>query len=91
MSQFGNWCVLIFDFKSFEKKVKKALDKETGFIFSPKSEKEMTDAIVLLYKNPALRYEMGNRNIERAKSFSLDIALNSMAVIYGDLISFSKE
>lgn len=67
------------------------IDKETGFIFSPKSEKEMTDAIVLLYKNPALRSEMGNRNIDRAKSFSLDIALNSMAVIYGDLISFSKE
>lgn len=67
------------------------IDKETGFIFSPKSEKEMIDAIILLYKNPALRTEMGNRNIERAKSFSLDIALNSMAVIYEDLISFSKE
>ena len=26
-------------------------DKETGFIFSPKSQKEMMDAIVLLYKN----------------------------------------
>lgn len=59
------------------------LDKETGFIFSPKSEKEMTDAIILLYKNPALCTEMGLRNCERAKSFSVDKAVDAMKEIYG--------
>ncbi len=57
-------------------------DKETGFIFSPKSEKEMLDAIILLYKNPALRAEMGERNRERAESFSLEKAVCAMDAIY---------
>lgn len=66
-------------------------DKETGFLFSPKSEKEMADAIILLYKNPALRLEMGSRNSEEAKKYSVDIAVQKMAGIYGDLISSKNE
>lgn len=62
-------------------------DKETGFIFSTKSEKEMTDAIILLYKNPSLRAEMGKRNIEESKKYSVDIAVNKMANIYENLIT----
>lgn len=62
-------------------------DKETGFIFSPKSEKEMTDALILLYKNPALRAEMGRRNALEAKKYSVNIAVSRMAEIYGDVIS----
>ncbi len=62
------------------------IDKETGFIFSPKSEKEMIDAIILLYKNPALRTEMGNRNIERAKTFSLENSLCEMQKIYYEVM-----
>lgn len=61
-------------------------DKETGFIFSPKSEKKMTDAIILLYKNPSLRAEMGKRNVEEAKKYSVNIAVAKMAEIYGELI-----
>lgn len=61
-------------------------DKETGFVFSPKSEKEMTDAIILLYKNPALRLEMGKRNVEEAKKYSVEIAVNKMAQIYDEVI-----
>ncbi len=62
-------------------------DKETGFLFSPKSEKKMTDAIILLYKNPLLREEMGRRNVEEAKRYSVDIAVEKMAGIYNEVIS----
>lgn len=61
-------------------------DKETGFIFSPKSEKEMMDAIVLLYKNPALREEMGRRNVNEARKYSVDIAVEKMAGIYEECV-----
>ena len=61
-------------------------DKETGFIFSPKSEKEMTDAIVLLYKNPALREEMGRRNVSEARKYSVSIAVERMAGIYKECV-----
>ena len=61
-------------------------DKETGFIFSPKSEKEMTDAIVLLYKNPALREEMGRRNVSEARKYSVGIAVEKMAEIYKECV-----
>ena len=66
-------------------------DKETGFIFSPKSEKEMLDAIILLYKNPALREEMGARNVEEAKKYSMSIAVNHMAEIYDSLIGYCEK
>ena len=62
-------------------------DKETGFIFSTKSEKEMIDAVILLYKNPSLRVEMGKRNIEESKKYSVDIAVQKMADIYENLIT----
>lgn len=62
------------------------LDKETGFIFDTKSEKEMSDSIILLYKNPGLRAEMGCRNIERAKSFSLEKTLGEMQKIYSEVM-----
>lgn len=62
-------------------------DKETGFIFSPKSEKEMADAIVLLYKNPLLREEMGRRNVDEARKYSVGIAVRKMAGIYNEVIS----
>ena len=52
-----------------------------------KSEKKMTDAIILLYKNPLLREEMGRRNVEEAKRYSVDIAVEKMAGIYNEVIS----
>lgn len=62
-------------------------DKETGFIFGQDSEKEMAGALVLLYKNPALRAEMGRRNALEAVKYSVNIAVAKMAEIYGDVIS----
>lgn len=62
-------------------------DKETGFIFGQDSEKEMAGALILLYKNPALRAEMGRRNALEAVKYSVNIAVAKMAEIYGDVIS----
>lgn len=62
------------------------LDKETGFIFDTKSEKEMSDSIILLYKNPALRAEMGERNAERAKAFAVEKTISEMDKIYHSIM-----
>lgn len=47
----------------------------------------MADAIVLLYKNPLLREEMGRRNVDEARKYSVDIAVRKMAGIYNEVIS----
>lgn len=54
----------------------------TGYIFDPKSDKEMISAMLRLYSNPNLRLEMGNKNIKEAKKYSVDIAIDKMALIY---------
>lgn len=61
-------------------------DKENGFVFDPKSEEKMMFSIILLYKNPALREQMGNRNVEKAKIYSVDNTLNAMKLIYKELM-----
>ncbi len=66
-------------------------DKETGFIFSPWSEKEMTDAIILLYKNPSLRTEMGARNITEAKKYAVESSVSKMAAIYGEMLCDTRK
>lgn len=53
-----------------------------GLLFSPNSQKELIDAIILLYKNPCLRDEMGKRNVQEAKKYSVDIAVEKMEEIY---------
>ncbi len=61
-------------------------DGETGFIFNSKSDKEMIEAIRKLKENPVLREQMAERNIEESKKYSVDIAINNMAIIYEELI-----
>ena len=58
-----------------------------GILFNLKNSDALIDAIILLYKNPELRQEMGRRNIEEAKKYSVDIAVKKMAGIYSELIS----
>ena len=53
-----------------------------GFLFGTEETGGFEKAILTLYKNPALREEMGKRNIERAKIFSVDKAVDSMQEIY---------
>lgn len=55
-----------------------------GILCDLKNEKSFSDAIILLYKNPALRAEMGRRNAEEAKKYSVDIAVQKMADIYNE-------
>lgn len=55
---------------------------ETGLIFDAADTKSLIDFLVLLYKNPALRQEMGQRNVSIAKKFSLDEVLPRMQEIY---------
>ncbi len=53
-----------------------------GILCDLENPKSFTDAIILLYKNPMLRLEMGRRNVEEAKKYSVDIAVQNMAKIY---------
>lgn len=60
--------------------------KITGFIFNIKSDQEMIEFIIDLYKNPLLREEIGKRNVIEAQKYSVDIAIKKMAAIYNSLI-----
>lgn len=59
---------------------------DTGFIFNPKSDVQMTNDILQLYNEPELRKNMGKRNTEESKKYSVEIALKRMAEIYKELI-----
>ena len=65
-------------------------DKETGLIFGTDSEKEMTDAIVLLYKNPCLRAEMGRRSVVEARKYDVDASVRRMSMIYSGLMGTNQ-
>ena len=64
---------------------------ENGFRFDLHRQETLIDAIILLYKNPALREEMGARNVEEAKKYSMSIAVNHMAEIYDSLIGYCEK
>lgn len=61
-------------------------DCVNGCLFDPRDITEFLRAIWMLYKNPSLRIEMGARNAEKAKGYSVDAAVNSMAGIYQQLV-----
>ena len=58
---------------------------ETGYIFNPKSDKEMNKYILDLFKNSELREKMGKNNVVEAQKYSVDIAVKRMAEIYNSL------
>ena len=60
-------------------------DCVNGFLLRTENISCFEKAIFTLYKNPSLRIEMGNRNIKRAKLFSVDKAVNAMQEIYKTL------
>ncbi|MBQ3824781.1 MAG: glycosyltransferase family 4 protein [Spirochaetaceae bacterium] len=57
-------------------------DCANGFLFGTDDVSGFEKAILTLYKNPALRTEMGARNIERAKTFDVEKAVGAMDAIY---------
>ena len=61
-------------------------DCVNGFLFASDDRKGFSRAIFTLYNNPALRAEMGRRNIMLARRYSVGAALDGMTDVYGDLI-----
>ena len=59
---------------------------ETGFLFKLDDEDKIKELILLLYKNPSLRKEIGERNIIVAQNFSLTKILPCMVEIYRKLM-----
>lgn len=59
---------------------------ENGLCFDLNSSDSLISAILLLYKNPALREEMGGRNVEEAKKYSVEIAVEHMKAIYNEIM-----
>jgi glycosyltransferase EpsD len=57
-------------------------DCSNGFLFAPQDAEGFFKAIILLYKNPSLRAEMGARNVVQAEKFSVEKALHEMTEIY---------
>lgn len=57
-----------------------------GELYTLGDSNDFVEKIVSLYKNPALRLEMGKRNVEEAKKYSVEIAVNKMAQIYDEVI-----
>ena len=57
-------------------------DCVNGFLFGTGDAAGFAKAILTLYKNPALRAEMGQRNAERARAFSVEKAVCAMQEIY---------
>ncbi|MGN0729939.1 glycosyltransferase [Treponema sp.] len=62
-------------------------DCVNGFLFGENDSAGFAKAIYTLYKNPALRTEMGRRNVIEAQKYSVSIAVNNMSEIYGSLIN----
>lgn len=61
-------------------------DCVNGFLFDENDSEGFSKAIILLYKNPSLRTEMGKRNAIEAQKYSVDIAVSNMSEIYSSLI-----
>lgn len=61
-------------------------DCVNGFLFATVDVSGFEKAILTLYKNPVLRCEMGHRNVERAKAFSVEKAVSAMEKIYEELL-----
>ncbi len=57
-----------------------------GIRFDLKRPDSFVDAIVLLYRNPSLREDMGRRNVIEAKKYSIDNEVQYMAEIYRGLM-----
>ena len=62
-------------------------DCVNGFLFAPDDRAGFSRAIFALYNNPALRADMGQRNVMLARRYGVGAALDGMAGVYGDLIA----
>jgi glycosyltransferase involved in cell wall biosynthesis len=67
------------------------IDEETGFVVPPRNPKAISDAILRLARNPALRQSLGAAARERVeRTFSIDQCVKAHAELYEDLLQSSK-
>lgn len=59
---------------------------ENGIWFGLACPDSFAAAILLLHKNPALRREMGERNVTAARRYAVENSVEAMTKIYGGLI-----
>lgn len=57
-----------------------------GFLINLDKKEEFFNSIIKLYNSPELRKKMGNENIQKAKKYSVDLAVTNMAKIYEKLM-----
>lgn len=60
-------------------------DGFNGFLCDLNKKEDFVRSVNVLYQNPELRFVMGNRNVEVAKRFSVEIAVQKMAEIYKEV------
>lgn len=62
------------------------LPGRNGELYQLDNDADFVEKIVALYKNPDIRAEMRNDNIEDSEKYSVDIAVKKMAEIYGECV-----
>ncbi len=60
-----------------------------GELYKLDNDADFVEKILELYKNPELRTEMRKNNIEDSAKYSVDIAVQQMAEIYGECVTES--
>ncbi len=60
-----------------------------GELYKLDNDADFVEKILELYKNPELRTEMRKNNIEDSAKYSVDIAVQKMAEIYGECVTES--
>ncbi len=60
-----------------------------GELYQLDNDSDFVEKILELYKNPELRTEMRKNNIEDSAKYSVDIAVQQMAEIYGECVTES--
>jgi glycosyltransferase involved in cell wall biosynthesis len=67
------------------------IDEETGFVVPPRNPKAISDAILRLARDPALRQTLGDSARDRVeKTFSIDQCVKAYAELYEDLLQMSE-
>lgn len=67
------------------------IPNETGYIVAKRSEQELADKIEILLKNATLRFEMGNKGLERYKQlFTLNAFEQRIVSILKEILDYKK-
>jgi glycosyltransferase involved in cell wall biosynthesis len=68
------------------------IDEETGFVVAPRNPKAISEAMLRLARDPALRRRLGDAARKRVEeTFSIDRCVKAHAELYEDLLQKSEE